>query len=339
VIFIFVLLHERDRGVLIVHPYVQRGAARADRKRAIPQLSGKVEGLSDWLRLRQAQGVLGHLRLDARAHLARRAEEPIGRREAFQALMRTLEVVVLDEERHPALTVLEVGEHGARQQLLPQRLPEPLDLAAGLRVMRTALHMSDPMTLQLRFELGAATPGGVLAALVGQDLPRRPVLCDAARERLEHQHASLVMRHRKTHQIAGVIIEERGHINPFVPPQQERKEVRLPQLVRLSALEVLYLDLPSYPSLGCLRLDAFGPQHSPHRRLGDAQPQESSHHIADPTATRVGCLLLRRKDRLRALIGRLLQLRMQRRLLRFERLFSALPVRLHPHHDRRIRHA
>jgi hypothetical protein len=66
--------------------------------------------------------------------------------------------------------------------------------------------MRDAVTLELRFELGRATPGGVLPALIGQDLSRCPVLGDPARERLEHQHASLVMRHRQAHQVTGVIV-------------------------------------------------------------------------------------------------------------------------------------
>jgi hypothetical protein len=107
--------------------------------------------------------------------------------------------------------------------------------------MRPALHVRDAVALKLRLELRAPPPGGVLPALVGEDLPRRPVVCDAARERFEHQHASLVMRHRQAHQIPGVIVQERRHIDPLVPPQKERKEVRLPQLVRLRPLEVLDL--------------------------------------------------------------------------------------------------
>ena len=68
--------------------------------------------------------------------------------------MRALEVVVLDEQRHPTLTVLEVGEHGAREQLLPQRFPEALDLAAGLRMVRSALDVPDAVPLELGLELG-----------------------------------------------------------------------------------------------------------------------------------------------------------------------------------------
>jgi len=99
--------------VLIAHSHVERGAARADGNRAIPELASKIEGLSQRLRLRQAQRVLGHLRLDARAHGARGAEVPIRRRQALKSLVRALEVVVLDKKRHATLAVLEVGEHRA----------------------------------------------------------------------------------------------------------------------------------------------------------------------------------------------------------------------------------
>jgi hypothetical protein len=184
VIFIVALLRERDPGVLIAHPHVERCAARADGERAIPELTCKVKRFPQRLLLRQAQRVLSDLRLDARAHLARRAEVPIRGRQARKPLMRTLEVVVLQVQRHATLAVLEVGEHRAREQLLPQRLPEPLDLAAGLRMMRPALHVLDAVALQLRLELRAAAPGGVLPALIRQDLPRCSVVCDAARQRL-----------------------------------------------------------------------------------------------------------------------------------------------------------
>lgn len=43
--------------------------------------------------------------------------------------MRTLEVVVREVVLESALCVDEVREHGAAQKLIPQRFPEPLDLA------------------------------------------------------------------------------------------------------------------------------------------------------------------------------------------------------------------
>lgn len=95
--------------------------------------------------------------------------------------MRALEVVVLHEQPDASLTILEVGEHRARQKLLPHRLPEPLDLAAGLRVVRTALHVGDPLPAQLRLELRRATPRRVLPALVGQNLARCAILGNPTR--------------------------------------------------------------------------------------------------------------------------------------------------------------
>jgi len=201
VLLIVALLGERDRGVLIPDSNAQGRGARANGQRPVSELAGQVERLHRRLFTRQAQRVLGHLCLDRRTHGGRGSEEPIGWRQSLQCLVRPMEVVVLDEQVHAPLTVLEVGEHRAREQLLPQRLPEPLDLAAGLRVMRPALHVLDAVTLQLRLELGRAAPRRVLSALIGQDLPRRSVLGNAARQRLEHQHASLVVRNRQAHQI------------------------------------------------------------------------------------------------------------------------------------------
>jgi hypothetical protein len=179
-LFILALLGERDRGVLIPNSHAQRRGARADRQRPIAQLASQIERLYRRLLTRQTQRVLGHLRLDRPSDLRSRPEEPVGGGEAVERLMRTLEVVVLDKETYPPLAVLEVGEHRAREQLLPQRLPEPLDLPAGLRMVGAALQVLDAVALQLRLELGAAAPGRVLAALVGQDLSGRPVLSDAA---------------------------------------------------------------------------------------------------------------------------------------------------------------
>jgi len=109
-----VLLSEGDGGALIAHPHAQGGAARADSKLAIAQLAGEVKRFARGLFTRQTQRVLRHRRLDALAHRARRPEEPIRRRRPFKPLVRTLEVVVLNEQRHPALAVLEVREHRAR---------------------------------------------------------------------------------------------------------------------------------------------------------------------------------------------------------------------------------
>lgn len=100
--------------MLIAQAHIEYRAAGADGERAIAELPGQVKGLADRLRLRQAQRVLGHLRLDARPHLGGGPKVPIRRSESFDPLVRALEVVVLDIQRHAALTVLEVGKHRPR---------------------------------------------------------------------------------------------------------------------------------------------------------------------------------------------------------------------------------
>ena len=134
--------------MLIAQSHVERSAARADGQRAIPELAGRDRRAFGSAALAPGAAHSPDLRLDARAHLSRRAEVPVRGRQTLDPLMGPLEVVVLDKERQPALAVLEVGEHRPREQLVPQRLPEPLDLPAGLRVMRPALHMRDAVTLE-----------------------------------------------------------------------------------------------------------------------------------------------------------------------------------------------
>jgi hypothetical protein len=235
------LLRKGNRGLFTAHPYPQARAARVDRQIPITEPPDEVEGRSRRLRLCKAQRIGRHRRLDRRAHLGRGAEEPIGRGEALEPLVRTLEVVVLQEQPRATLAILEVGEHGAREELLPHRLPEALDLAAGLRVVRTALDVADALAMQLLFEPGRAAPGGVLAPLVGEDLARDPVVGDRARQRLQHERTLLVVRHREAHDVARVIVQERGDIHPLVPAQQEREEVRLPELIGLGTLEASVL--------------------------------------------------------------------------------------------------
>jgi hypothetical protein len=337
--FMIVLRREGDRGLIGADAHGECRAARADRELPIAQAPDEVEGRAHRLLARQAQRVLGDGRLDRRAHRGGRAEEPIGGRCPLEPLVRALEVVVLHEERDASLTVLEVGEHRARKELLPHRLPEPLDLPAGLRVVRAALHMRNPVALQFRFELRRAAPRGVLPPLIGQDLPRRAAVRNAARQGLEHERAALVMGHREAHQVSRVIVEECRDVDALVLAQQEREEIRLPELIGLGALEATHLE-PRLRLRGCSRtLTVLGVQHPPHRRLGGTDPQEPLHHITDPPASRLRVRGLRCEDR--CATGR----RSARRLLhgrvlpRLERRRTARSIAPHPVDRRRVRHA
>jgi hypothetical protein len=250
--------------------------------------------------------------------------------------VRTLEVVVLDEKAHPPLAVVEVRKDRPREKLLPHRLPEALDLPAGLRMVRPALHVPDAVAAQLFLKVRRAAPRRVLPSLVGQDLPRRAVLRNAPSQRLHHQRAALVMRHRQAHQVARVIVQKRRHIHPLVLAQQESKKIRLPELVRLSALEAMLLGLRF--RLGWLTLLAqpLFPQHPAHRGLRGADAKEALHDVPNPAAAGLRLRLLDRHDRLATRIRRLVG------ALAADRdpsLGTARPVPLHPADCRRVRHA
>jgi hypothetical protein len=59
--------------------------------------------------------------------------------------VRPLVVVVLDPEPHPLARGLEAVELGSHQELLPDRLPEPFDLAERHGMMRPALDVVNPI--------------------------------------------------------------------------------------------------------------------------------------------------------------------------------------------------
>jgi hypothetical protein len=201
------------------------------------QAAHQVEGLPLGTFPGQGQGVRRHALLDRVPDLRRGPEEAVRGHRAPDALVWTPEVVGLHEKPDPPLTVLEIREDGAGQKLLPQRLPEALDLPQGLRVVRPALDVPDALAMKLGLEVGVPAPRHVLPALVGQDLTRRAVLCDPTRQRLQDQRSLLVVRHQQRDQIARVVVHESGDVQPVMATEQEREDVRLPELVRLRALE------------------------------------------------------------------------------------------------------
>ena len=137
-----------------------------DRQVLVAQAPHQVEGLLWWLLLCQEQRVLLDVLLDGVPHVRRRAKVPIGRHQPVERVVRPLEVVVLEVKPDAPLAVGKVGEDRARQELVPQGLPEALDLAQRLGMLGPALHVLDAEPPQLLRERGLASPRRVLPALV-----------------------------------------------------------------------------------------------------------------------------------------------------------------------------
>lgn len=100
-------------GLLVADADLEAAAFGGDGEVAVAEATDEVEGLARRLLVREAHRVGGDALLDGGAHVRGGAEEAIRRDEAFERLVRTLEVVRLDEQLHASVAVGEVREHGA----------------------------------------------------------------------------------------------------------------------------------------------------------------------------------------------------------------------------------
>ncbi len=245
--------------------------------------------------------------------------------------MGTVEVVGVDEEAEPLRAIGVVREDGAGEKLVPQRLPEALHLADGLRVLRPALDVPDAIASQLALEVRLAPPRRVLPALVGEDLLRSAVGGEAPGERLHHQLRALVVRQRVRDDEARVVVHERRQVEPLMASEQEREDVRLPELVGAGPLEASVRVIARrrrLPGLEQARLV----QDAADRRLRDAERLEAREHVGDPPRPEFGVLLADGDHRvaLRLLRRRRLTPGRRCRRLRDQRVHASRLVGLDP---------
>lgn len=330
------MLLEGNRLAGIADTDLEPRTARGDRQVLIAELTDDVERLARRLFEREAQRVRRDLALDLGADVRRCAEVPVGRHRAVERLMRSLEVVVLEEVLEPVLSVDVVGKHSATEKLVPQRLPEAFDLAERLRMLRPAADVPDAEPLECDLEFRLAAPHGVLPPVVGQHLRRLTERGDAALERLHHQRRLLVVRERVPDDEATVVIHEHADVEPLLPSVQEGEDVGLPQLIRRRALEATRLMLPLRRRRRALD-QPFLVQDPPHLLFRDTECLEPLQHVSNPPRPPVLVLLLEFDDSfpLRRRARRLFPLPSP---LRQQPICPVLPELPHPLGDRSLRH-
>ncbi len=291
------LLSQCNHLLVVAELHLERVALRGDRHVAIAEASDEVEGFARRLLARQPHLVVGNALLDRRAHVRSRAEESVRGHEPLERLVRALEVVRVDEMPDAPVTVREVREDRAREKLVPERLPEALDLAERLRVLRAAFDVSDAVSPKLLLEFRLAAPHRVLPPLVRQYLARGAVPRNRASERFHHETRLLLVGERKRDEIARVVVHEADQIKPLVLAQQKREDVALPELVGLCSLEAPWWVLPR--SARRLLFDEAGlVQNGPHLRLAHTQALEARQHVANATRAVVGICLAQLDDRI-----------------------------------------
>lgn len=287
------LLRQVDGLFLVPQLHGQRASARRDREIAITESPHQVEGLPRRLLLCQPQRIRRHVLFDCGAHLGRRAEEAVRGHQPAEGLVRALEVVGLHEEPYAPDAIVEVREDRPRQELVPHRLPEALDLSAGLRVMRAALDVPDSMAAKLLLERRFAAPRRVLASLVGQDFTRCAVVGNRTSQSFHDERRPLVVRHHEAHEVARVVVQEGRHVDPLLPAQQEREEIRLPELIGLRTLEASL----GRPRLGFRRRrfleEPLLVKDAAHRRFRNPERFEPLQHVPDSSRAPVRVFALR----------------------------------------------
>jgi len=209
---------------------------RPDHDRLLAEPADHVERLLGFAAERELQDVRLDAALDHVPQLVGDAKEAIGRAEAVQALMRAAMVVMLHPQPDPLAGRLEAVELGAGEELLPDRLPEALDLAQGHRVMRSALEVMDPVLLELGLEAGGAPPARELPALIGEELLGDAVLGDGPAIHLEHVLRCLTAEDIESHDVSRVIVNEADEVG-VLATQPEREDVGLPELVGRGTFE------------------------------------------------------------------------------------------------------
>jgi len=257
-----------------------------------------VEGGLRFAAQRQLQKVLLNAGFKGLAQLGLNGEEAVRGTDPVETLMRSPMVVILDPEFDPFPGVLEAGELGADEKVLPERGPEAFDLAQRHGMVRAGFDVGHAILLQLGFEAAGAAPGGVLTAIVGEHLAGRLKLAHGDAIDLDGGLGGGTAEQVGADDIAGMIIEEGDEIG--VPPTEpEGEDIRLPHLIGCGPLE-------EAGTGQVLALLARGWGHEvrflqalAHGGGAGGQTEPAAQQLRDAGATEGGVLLLERHDLVR----------------------------------------
>ena len=175
--------------------------------------------------------------LHSSLNVLRHTIKPVRRTRTFDPLMRALVIVISHPMIQPLTRVSERSKHSLFQKLAPDRLPEPLDLAQGHRVLRRRPHMLDTALFQGLLELGLTAPGGELAAVVTEDLARCTPLADRPFNHFHHRSRGLLAEQSPAHHVPTVVVDDAHQIDLVHALEVEREDVDLPHRIGYRTLK------------------------------------------------------------------------------------------------------
>jgi len=276
-----------------IDEHLHAALLRPDHDGLLPEPPHHVEGALRLPTEGEFEDVLLDAFLDHLPELLGDAEEAVGRAEALERLVGPAVVVVFHPELDPLAGGLEALELGADQKLLPDRLPEALDLPQGHGVVGAALQVVDVILPELGLEAGRAPPARELPALVGEHFFGDAVLRHGPAVDLQDVLRRLAAEDVQPHHVAGVVVEEADEVG-VLAAQPEGEDVGLPQLVRGRALEEARSGRIPLGFGARLLEELVRVQGAAHRLPAHRQEQDAPQELADPLDPGLGVAPLER---------------------------------------------
>jgi hypothetical protein len=207
-----------------------------DHHRLTAHAADHVKGIHGTSAQRQLQAIFRDALFNRLPQIGSDLEEPVRRTKPPDPLVRPLVVVILNPQRGALRRFIEAVKLRPLPKLPQHRLPEPLDLAKGHRVVGPRADVFNPVFLQLLLETGLAPPVGVLPAIVGQHFLGNSVLGYPAPVGLQHVLGRLAAVQPQGRHIAAVVVDEADQVG-VVASQPDGQNIALPELVRPGALK------------------------------------------------------------------------------------------------------
>ena len=249
--------------------------------------------------------------------------------------MRPAVVVVLHPPREALPRLLERLEARLHQELVLERLPQPLDLPQRLRMLGRAAEVMDVVLRQFLLEPRLPAPDGILPAVVGQHLPGHAVLPHRLAVDLQHALRRVAAIQPQPHDVPRVVIQEGDDVR-HLPEDAVVRDVALPQLIRRRALEPPWRRFAPVANLLRRLHQPFADELLPHLLRTGPQPEPLPQQLRDPPHPLPGLSVLERHNLLPYRRGQLPRRRTRRRIL--QPGYAALTVLLSPVPDGLRRH-
>jgi hypothetical protein len=283
-----------DRLLLLaVDEHLHVALLGPDHHRLLAHPPHHVEGTPGLPAQRELQDVLLDPALDHVPQLLRDAEEAVGGAEAVQRLVGPPVVVILHPEPDALAGGLEAVELGPRQELLPDGLPEALDLPQGHGVVGPALQVVDAVLLELGLEAGGTPPARELPALVGEHLLGHPVFRHCPAVDLEDVLRGLAAEDVEPHDVPRVIVKKADQVG-VLAAQTEGEDVGLPELVRRGAFEAAGRSGVVLRLRPSLLEQGFGVESAAYRLPAHGEEQDAPEELANLLDPEVGVSPLER---------------------------------------------